>query len=232
MTGSLHYVLSNSDADRQAALQEAEEYGRKEGGGAAARAGFYYDLVEKAKDKRFDVADAPSAWDRYDKGAAVGASMIGGIKAATDDTKSADVRKVRVSECRQFLKMGGIVYIDPVEVMGRACAIIKRQRLDGTLRCKPTDAMIAVARAQCNDEQNPLEDETIEAVIQPKVANEKQEEDRLDKIRIELEAVVKKFGESDELNNAIAYVQKRIDDLGGTTRAKKAAAAMHKKKGK
>jgi hypothetical protein len=223
---------SNSEADKAAALQEAEDYGRREGGGAAARAGFYYSLVEKAKDKRADVADAEIYWDRFARGAAQGASMIGGVKTPASDKQAVDTRAVRVSECRQFLKMGGIAYIDPVEVISRAMAIIKRERLDGTLKMKPTDAMIAVARAQNGDEQNALEDGTIEGVIKPKEPNEKQEEDKLDKIREALEAIMRKHGESDEVCTAVACVAQRIEALGGTTRAKKAASALARKQGK
>lgn len=214
---------NDMDAAKDAALKEAEDYGRREGGGSTARAGFYYSLVEKAKEKLADVADAEQYWDRYDKGCALGASMIGGMKQPNNESET---RKVRVSECRQFLKMGGLPYVDGVEVMGRAMSIIKRARQDGRLKMKPTDAMIATARAQNDDAMNPLDGETIELKIQPKVANEKREEDRLDKVREELEKIARKFGDSDETNNAIAYVQKRIDDLGGTTAQKRAAAAL------
>jgi hypothetical protein len=216
----------NSIADKQAALTDAYEFGKKEGNGASARAGFYLNLVAFAKDKRLDVSNSEEVWDQYDKGAAAGAAMIGGVKASENPT---DTRKVRISECRQFLKMGGIVYIDPVEVMDRAFAIIKKQRLDGRLKSKPTDAMLAVARAQNNDEQNPLDDQTIEFCIQPKVGADKVEEDALARISKDLEAVIKKFGESEEVTDAIAYVDKRIQDLGGTTKQKRSAAALAKK---
>lgn len=229
MTGSLAYVLSNSEADKQAALQEAEDFGRREGGGAAARAGFYYTLTEQAKAKRVDVTDAEQAWDRYHKGAAAGASMIGGIKEATNPE---DTRKVRVSEVRQFLKLGGLTQVDGLEVLSRAMVIIKQTKLDGNLKMKPTDAMIAVARAQNDDPANPLEDETIDIKIQPKEGPDKVEADALEVVRVSLEKVIKRFEESDEVNNAIAYVTKRISDLGGTTRAQRAAASLAKKQAK
>ena len=217
--------LSNSEADKQAALQEAEEYGQREGSGSAARAGFYYTLTEQAKDKRLDVTNDAEVWDRFHGGAARGASMIGGLKLAS---KPEETRKVRVSECRQFLKLGGLPYVDGVEVLGRAMAIIRQAKLESRLASKATDAMLAVARAQNNDPNNPLEDAMIEVVIQPKEGKDKVEADALEGVRLRLEAIIKKFGESDETNDAVGYIQKRIDDLGGTSRAKKAAKRVKK----
>lgn len=216
----------NGVVDKAAALADAFEMGKKEGSGAAARVNFYCNLVSWAKEKRVDVSNSEEMWDAFDKGASAGASIIGGIKHIQNET---DTRKVRISETRQFLKMGGIPYIDPVEVLDRAMSLIKKARLEGRVKSKATDCMINVARAQNNDEQNALEDDTIEVVIQPKVGAEKVEADALAGVMGELEKVVKKFGESDEVNDAIAYVQKRIDDLGGTTKQKKSAAAIAKK---
>ena len=229
-------MTSNSEADKEARFKQFEDYGNREGAGAAARPGFFYDLVCSARPSQdhipLDVFDAETSWDRYARASAKGASMIGGMKSPANDQAAKDSRDVRISETRTFLKMGSIAYVDAVEVMSRAMQRIKQERQDGTLRIKPTDAMLAVAREQCKPawQSVPLDDETIATVIQPKAANEKKEEDRLDKIREELERVVKKFGETDELNNAIAYVQKRIDDLGGTTRAKRAQASLNKKR--
>jgi hypothetical protein len=217
---------SNSQPDRTSALKEAYEMGKREGNGSAARAGFYLNLVAYAKEKRLDVTDSEDSWDNFDKGAAAGAAMVGGMKASDNPT---DTRKVRISEVRQFLKMGGIPYIDPVAVMDRAVAIIKKARLEGRVKSKPTDCMINVARAQNNDEQNELDDQTIEIVIQPKVGHEKVEADALASVINDLEKVTKKFGESDEVTDAIAYIDKRIQDLGGTTKQKRSAAALAKK---
>lgn len=216
---------SNSQVDKEAALQEAEDYGQREGSGTAARAGFYYTLTEQSKDKRLDVSDDTLCWDRFHKGASSGSSMIGGIKLGANPE---EVRKVRVSECRQFLKLGGLPYVDGVEVLGRAMRIIKQAKLEGRLKSKATDAMLSVARAQNNDPNNPLEDETIEIVIQPKEGKDKVEADALEGVRLRLEAIVKRFEESDEINDAIGYIQKRIEDLGGTSRAKKAAKRVKK----
>lgn len=216
-------VASNSALDKQAALDDAEAMGKKEGSGASARVHFYTTLVSWAKDKRVDVSNAEELWDSYDRGAAAAAAMIGGVKHVDNPT---DTRKVRVSETRQFLKMGGIPYIDPVEVMDRGMAIIKKARQEGRIKAKATDCMIAVARAQNNDEQNPLDDQTIELVIQPKVGAEKSEADALAAVLKELEKITAKYNESDEVNDAMAYVTKRIDDLGGTSKQKKAQAAL------
>jgi hypothetical protein len=229
-------TISNSEADKEAKFKKYEDYGQREGNGAAARPGFFYDLVCDARPNQdtisLDVSDAEISWDRYARASARGASMIGGMKSPANDQAAKDSRDVRISETRTFIKMGSIAYVDAVEVMDRAMKRIKQERQDGTLKCKPTDAMLAVAREQCKPawQSVPLDDATIEQVIQPKVANEKKEEDRLDKIREELERITKKFGETDEINNAIAYVQKRIDDLGGTTRAKRAQASLNKKR--
>jgi hypothetical protein len=225
MTGSMTMMLSNSAADLEAALQAAEDFGQREGSGSAARAGFYYTLTEQSKDKRLDVSNDAQCWDRFHRGASNGSSMIGGLKLGT---KPEDTRKVRISECRQFLKLGGLPYVDGVEVLGRAMKIIKQAKIDGRLKSKPTDAMLSVARAQNNDPNNPLEDETIEIVIQPKEGKDKVEADALEGVRLRLEAIIKRFGESDETNDAVGYVQKRIDDLGGTSRAKKAAKRVKK----
>jgi len=73
-----------------------------------------------------------------------------------------------------------------------------------------------------------LADAMIEVVIQPKEAKDKVEADALEGVRLRLEAIIKKFGESDETNDAVGYIQKRIDDLGGTSRAKKAAKRVKK----
>lgn len=219
---------SNSQVDKAAALQDAYDMGKREGGGATARANFYITLVEWAKDRRIDVSNAEEMWDNFDKGAAAGAAMIGGMKHV-DDEKANDVRKVRVSETRQFIKMGGIVYIDPTEVMDRAMAIIKKARLEGRVVRKATDCMINVARAQNNDEQNALEDDAIEAAIADKVPAERSEADMLGKVFEALEKIEKKHGESDEVTSAMGYVQKRIDDLGGTSKQQKAKAKLQRK---
>jgi len=221
----MNNVLSNSEAEKLAVLQECEDFGQREGSGAAARANFYVRLTELSKGKGIDVSNAEECWDRFDKGASRGASIIGGIKAAGTTSDPNDTRKVRVSECRQFLKLGGQIYVDGVEVLDRAVAIIKKARLEGRLKAKATDAMIAVARAQNNDEQNPLDDQTIEIVIQPKEGAEKVEADALEAVRVTLEKISKKFEESDEVNDAIGYVQKRIDALGGTSKQQKARAS-------
>jgi len=225
-------VLTNSEHDKAAVMQEAEDFGRREGAGAAARAAFYTTLVEWAQDARIEVVDADDMWRKFAHGAGAGSSMIGGTKLveATDD-----VTKVRVSECRQFIKMGALKKshrTDGVEVLDRAMVIIKQAKLDGTLKMKPTDAMIAVARAQNNDPGNPLDDGTIEAKIHPAAGNEKKEEDRLETVRVELERIEKKFGATDDVSAARALVAQRIQALGGTSKAKAAAKALAKKQAK
>src|SRR5262245_59057342 len=138
-------IGSNSGPDKAQALTDAYEMGKREGGGAAARANFYSTLVLWAKERRIDVDNAEEMWDQFDKGGAAGAAMVGGLKQSTNPT---DTRKVRVSETRQFIKLGGNVYVDGCAVMDRAIAIIKKARLEGRVKSKPTDCMINVARAQ------------------------------------------------------------------------------------
>ena len=220
-------TLSNSAADLEAALQAAEDYGHREGSGSAARAGFYYTLTEQAKDKRLDVSNDGQSWDRFHKGASAGSSMIGGIKLGKNPE---EVRKVRVSECRQFLKLGGLPYVDGVEVLGRAMRIIKQAKLEGRLKSKATDAMLAVARAQNNDPNNVLEDETIEIVIQPK------EGGRQGRGRCPGGRAFAPGGHHQALRvkatrSTMRSVTspKRIEDLGGTSRAKKAAKRSRNK---
>lgn len=218
---------SNSAPDKAAALDEAEQFGQREGSGSAARAGFYYQLTEFSMDKRLDVADAPDVWDRFHKGAAKGAAMIGGVKVSNNPE---DTRKVRISECRQFLKLGGLAQVNGVEVLSRAMGIIKTAKLEGRLKSKATDAMINVARAQCEDPQNALEDETIEDKIQPKVGADKVEADALEAVAVRLGQIAKKFEGSDEVSEAIRQIETRIQTLGGTTRAQRAKAKAKKKK--
>lgn len=232
MSGFITQMLSNSEADKDAAMQEAEEFGKREGGGAAARAGFYATLTEWAQDGRIDVSDDVIMWDKFAKGAAAGAAIIGGVKLAEDKD---DVRKVRVSECRQFIKLGGLLKshrTNGVEVLDRALTIIRAAKAEGRLKSKATDAMIAVARAQNNDPANTLDDDTIEEKIQPKPENQKKEEDRLEKIRLELFAIAKAFGDSDEVLASAGLVQQRIQFLGGTSKQKAAAKALAKKQAK
>jgi|SRR5262245_33430028 len=215
-------VPSNSAVDKAAALQDAYDMGKREGGGAAARASFYVTLVQWAKEKRIDVSNTEEMWDNFDKGASAGASMVGGIKKAKNPE---DVIKVRRSETRQFIKMGGIPYIDPCEVMDRAMAIIKKARLEGRVTRKATDCMLNVARAQNNDEQNALDDDTIEMAIADRTPEDKSEADMLGRVLVELDRIVKKHEESDDVLAARAHVEQRISDLGGTTKQQKAAAA-------
>jgi hypothetical protein len=233
MTGMLQYVLSNSEADKKAVMQEAEDFGRREGNGVAARAAFYANLTEWAQEKRIEVTDADEMWLKYAQGASAGASIIGGTRL-TDE--NADVLKVRVSECRQFIKLGWLMHThrhtNGVEVLDRAMVIIKQAKLDNTLKMKPTDAMIAVAREQNKDGANPLDDDTIERKIHPSQDNEKKEEDRLESVRIELERIEKKFGRSNDVAAAQACVAARIKALGGTSSAKRAAKALAKKQAK
>jgi len=221
-------IGDNSVVDKSAALKDAYDMGKREGGGAAARAAFYTTLVQWAKEKRIDVSNSEEMWDNFDKGAAAGAAMVGGLKASA---KPEETRKVRVSETRQFIKMGGNPYIDGCEVMDRAMAIIKKARLEGRVKSKPTDCMLNVARAQNKDEQNPLDDDTIEAVIQPESTPDKIEADMLARVIIELDRTMKKHGESDDVLSARACVEQRIQALGGTTKSRKAAAAIAAKKG-
>jgi hypothetical protein len=216
---------SNSAIDKQAALDDAYAMGKREGGGATARANFYETLVAWSKDRRIDVSNSEEMWDSFDKGAVSGSAMIGGLKASA---KPEETRKVRVSETRQFIKMGGNPYIDPCEVLDRAMGIIKQQRQAGLVKRKATDCMINVARAQNNDEQNALANDAIERAIADKVDDEKSEADMLGRIAIDLEKVIKKHGESDEVLDALAYVTKRIDNLGGTTKQQKARARVGK----
>jgi len=211
---------SNSAADKAAALQDAYEMGKREGGGSVARANFYITLIQWAKEKRIDVGDTEAMWDGFDKGASAGAVMIGGTKHSKDPTQT---RKVRLSETRQFIKMGDNHYIDACEVMDRAMAIIKKARLDGRLTSKPTDAMLNVARAQNKDQMNPLDDATIEAVMYPKSTPDKLEADMLMRVYLELEKITKKHEDSNEVTAAKAEILARISDLGGTTKQQKAA---------
>lgn len=231
MSNPIH-AASNSDADKQAVMKEAEDFGRREGGGAAARAAFYNTLTEWSQDDRLDVTDDADMWAKYSRGAAAGASMIGGTRTSEGNE---DVTKVRISECRSFIKLGGLLKshrTNGVEVLDNALKIIRQTKLDGDLKMKPTDAMLAVARAQCDDPGNPLDDDTIRRKIQPKPENEKTEADRLYKVGVELEAIIKKFGDSDEVNAARALTEQRINALGGTSAQIRAAKALAKKQAK
>ena len=211
---------SNSAVDRAAALQAAEDFGNREGSGSAARAGFYYDLTEMSKGKRLDVADAPDVWDRFHEGAKKGASMIGGVKQSSNPT---DTRKVRVSETRLFLKLGALTQVDGLDVLSRAVAIIKAAKQAGDLSCKATDAMINVARAQCDDPNNTFEDDDISRTMKPKESPDKDEPRMLNDVCKKLEAIMKKFGEeSDEVLNAIQELENRIVACGGTVADRKA----------
>jgi hypothetical protein len=91
--------------------------------------------------------------------------------------------------------------------------------------------MLNVAREQCGSEQNPLEDDVIEICIQPKVGADKVLADAVQAVVNDLEKIQKKFGQQDreELNDAVAYLDKLVQDEGGTTKQKKAAAALAKK---
>jgi hypothetical protein len=213
-------------------LDQMRELGRVKGRGANAQIEAAVQCVERASEGIIDVKNTEEVYDAF----LGGETQAGGATGTANEEKSD--RTVRISELRQFVKMGGIKTIDPVALIHNAVTWIRNAKQVEKLGkgVKVYSAMVDVARAQNKIPEHALTEDECIAAAQPKAGRDKDEADYWGQVRDRIDKIEKKFGTSDEITRIRDQVQLVIDDLGGTSadrkKAEKAAKELAKLQGK
>jgi hypothetical protein len=213
-------------------LADIRELGIVKGRGANAQIQAAIQCTEKSTEGVLDVGKTEEVYDAFLGGEAQAGSTTG---VAREEKKD---RAQRVSELRQFVKMGAIKTIDPVTLIHNAVAWVNEAKSTGLLGkgVKVYSALVDIARAQCKIPEHQLEQDEAVAAAQPKKGREKEEADYWGQVRDRIDKIHRVFGKSDETEKIMSSVQLQIDDLGGTSadrkKAKKAREALEALQGK
>lgn len=217
MTGP---TLSNVELAKVAFFDKMRQLGENKGRGANAQVEAAVECTERSSEGIIDVKDADKIYDAFLGGEAKVSSVTGAISEEKSD------RKQRVSELRQFIKMGGIKTIDPVSLVHQAVPWVREAMTAGRLgrNAKVYSALVSIARAQCKVPTHLLEkDEAIMAAM-PKKGFDREEADEWGAVRDSANKIQNKHGRTDEGDKIVADIQLKIDELGGTSADRKRAA--------
>jgi hypothetical protein len=215
----------------KAFLDQIEELGRLKGRGANAQIEAAVQCVERASEGIIDVKKTEEIYDRF----LGGESKAGGTTGTANETKSD--RGVRISELRQFVKMGQLKSFDPVKLVHNAVVWVREAKQTELLPrgVKVYSALVDVARAQNKIPEHMLEKDEAIAAAQPKTGRDKDEADLWGEVRDKMDRIWKKFEPSEDAIKIYEMVQAQIDDLGGTSadrrKAEKSAAELAKLQG-
>jgi len=221
----------NADKAYQDFLAKIKELGKVKGRGANAQIEAAVQCVERASEGIIDVKKTEEIYDAFLGGEASTGTITGTMVEEKRD------RAVRVSELRQFVKMGQIKSIDPVKLIHSAVKWVGEAKQQEVLPkgVKVYSALVDVARAQNKIPEHMLEKDEAIAAAQPKVGRDKDEADLWGDVRSKIDKISKRFELSPEGIKIYDEVQAQIDDLGGTSsdrrKAEKAAAELAKLQG-
>lgn len=232
MANTLAHDTSNIGQAYSAFLDEIRELGRTKGRGLNAQISAAVQCVERSSEQVINVKQTGEIYDAF-----LGGEVQAGSATGTAKDESKDY-KVRISELRQFVKMGGLKIIDPVKLIHDAVSWVNKAKANGKLGAgtKTYSALVSIARAQNKiGEQHQLEEDEAIAAAQPKVGREKEGADYWGAVRDRIEKIRKEFGTSEDIDKVQSSVQLIIDDLGGTSadrkRSIKARAELAKLQG-
>lgn len=208
----------NRKAMQEQMFKEIDDLAQQEGAGVNSRAELGIRCVGWSANGMADVGDAKPIYDRYISNVQDIAATFGGLKIKRNKESG---EKQNISKIRQFLKMGGLRTIDPVKVINHAAAVVKDERLKGTITYGPFDALLNIARAQCASTQTELSREEMLDCNRARDKGDVIEADSLGRIKSALESHAETFGDHDETTEALEKIDSRIEALGGTTAQKK-----------
>ena len=135
--------------------------------------------------------------------------------------------KVQVSKFRQFLALGALPSIDPVDVIERTVYVIRElaNQADSPLKGSAYDHMVNIARAQLKTPETALTNDQIKAELLPEEVEEKTPLDKLLDTYKKVTKLHDVFGKSPDvliaIEDAIENLQNAITKAGGEVPADK-----------
>src|SRR5262252_1357467 len=194
----------NLEQEKVAVIAEIVTLAKTEGAGANARSNLAVKCVEWAHSNLFSSAiskdpnvrdDAYTIYDTYIENVKDAASPFGGIKTS----KTADGgRRQNATKFRAFLKLGEQKLFDPIGLIHRAQGVVKKARLEGTVRLGPFESLYNIAANQNAQPKDELTDDEMISVCLPKEKGDISEADSLFAIDKTLAAHERRFGYKSE----------------------------------
>lgn len=188
--------------------EKLKEYGAAYARGANSRPAAAHQAVRAAAQIDGVSPDkAEEFWEEFQRASA----RVKGIEYKREDT-----HKTQVSKFKAFLRLGALPAVDGVAVFDRAVKIIREysQMEDNPLKGTAYDNLLTVARKQCDNPQNEMDEDDIRRVITPEGKDEKKPIDKL------IDAYKKVKGLHDKipsaaLEDAIYSLEQAIVEGGG-----------------
>lgn len=212
---------SGVSAAQQAWLDQCTAFGEQAGSGATSLVGWFQSTVQAAYRGEIEPDHAVAGTKNYQAGQRKKAAMLG--KRATTSDGRAD--KVRESECRKMIKIGGLAQFRTVNngglgVFNKALKLIGD---DVNLKGEVSKHLLKVMTEQLKKPDAPLDEDHIRSVIAPKDTNDKGEGDYLNQARKLLELAAKAASWDAHKRSALTSINARIEQIGFKTAAQRVA---------
>ena len=148
----------NAGVTREDLERDLTKFGRAFGQGQNSRPAAGLRCVEVASKINIGPDDAKDLYMKFQQAAAAARGMEYQAEASF---------KVQVSKLKQFLTLGAMPQIDGVDVMNRACDIIKELSAmeDSPLKGSAYDNMVNIARQQIKSEKVALTDDQMRDIL-------------------------------------------------------------------
>jgi hypothetical protein len=217
-------MTTNTEAMKQAVLQEAFALGQAEGKGKTARMKLSQLVTARARDGLITVEDTPAIWTNMSNGAAGELKEVGGR-----DAKETQADKQRASDLKHFVVLGSNKTLDGVELLANATERLAKLRESGAATGRIWELLLAFARKQNKQSEKALSDSEIDRIMEDKSAAERELADMLWGARNTL--LKANEGEDyEDIYEACNLIEQRVKELGGTKKQRKKAKADAEKK--
>lgn len=208
-------IMSNIAKAKAEAFTQIRDLGRREGKGKTARLALAEYVTARSREGLFSVDDNEKIWTEMMQGAAEEQADVGGLDPK--DTKQ------RASDIKHFIVLGANKSLDGVEMLDNAKTRMKHMRSSGASTGRVWELILAFARAQNKEPERALTDTEIDKIFLDKTAAEKDLADTLWGARNTM-LKANEGNDFEDIYEACELVEKRVQELGGTRKQKRAAA--------
>jgi len=213
--------MTNAQREKLRVFAEIRDIGRVEGKGKTARMMCIEKVVRESKDGPIAVEDAGDIWKNLMQGAGETQLDVGG--ADPKDTAQ------RTSDLKHFIVLGNNKNLDGPEVIDNAKQRMRMLRSSGAVKnARIWEMMLTFARAQNKSPEHALTDDQIDKLFEDRA---KRERELADKLWTHRAGLIKANEGEDrpDVYQVCEALEKIVQELGGTSKQKKAARLAAKK---
>jgi len=227
-TGTQPAAGHNSDARKQAWLDECRTFGEMAGAGDTSLLGWMQGIVQRAYRDEIELEWAEEGTTAYQEAKRARNAMLGKKQKANDG--KAD--KVRISECRKMIRLGKLAVIRPVDngglgVFNHALKVVGDSVHIKGETCK---LVLKVATEQLRRPDTPMSEDDIKSVLADKESADKGEGEYLNAAKKQIELAVKASGYDAHKRAAVTSITARMDEIHFKTAAQRLAEEKAQKK--